>query len=57
MAVIAISDLIADFDEDDFEEAFSILSTKNKDFGLLWSICIMIFSRHFPLKWSEPQEV
>jgi len=33
--VIAISDLIDDFDEDGFEEAFSIVSIKDKYFGLL----------------------
>ena len=35
-AVIAISDVIDDFGEDGFQEAFSIQSIKNKHFGLLW---------------------
>lgn len=58
MAVIANCDLIEDFDEDGFEEAFSILSIKKiRTLASGGAICIMTFSKHFGKYFSAPQDV
>ena len=55
-AVIAISDLIDDFDEDGFEEAFSIVSINdNGTLASCGAIYIMTFWNHFGNKFSATQ--